>query len=394
MRIVFCGGGTGGHTFPIIAIIRELKKSSFSSNLEFFYIGPKDSFLENLIKKGVKVKTIKAGKIRRYITPVSVFSNFLNIFKIAGGCIQAYLYLGQIKPRLIFSKGGYGSLPVVLAGSHLDIPIFLHESDTIPGWTNRITAKYAKRIFLAFPQKYTKGFPKKIPQNRFLFVGNPIREEITKGDKEAGKKIFNLTDEKPVLLILGGSQGAQRINDVILLCLLDILKLFEVIHQCGKNNLEEMELQTKVIFQKNEDLKKYYHLYGFLDEEKLKHAYKVADLVISRAGAGSIFEILANGLPSILVPLPESAQNHQRENAYLIEKFGASLVIEQTNFKPHFLLKKLYLFFSKPELLKEMRKKAKKLAIPNSAKLIAKYILEELGFIDFKNSRPYNKING
>jgi len=387
MRLVFCGGGTGGHTFPIIAIKRELKKHSKAKTLKFFYVGPKDQFAENLIKEGIQVKYILAGKIRRYITPQSIFSNFLDIFKILVGVVQAFLFLRLIRPNLIFSKGGYGSLPVVLAGSFLHIPIFLHESDSIPGWTNKFCDRFAKKVFLAFPLKHTKYFQKMKPKEKYLFVGNPIREEITKGDKEIGKKIFNLTNEKPVLLILGGSQGAQRINDVILQALLDILKLFEVIHQCGKNNIREMQLQTEVIFQKEKSLRKYYHLYGFLNEDQLKHAYKVADLVISRAGSGSIFEILANGLPSILVPLPESAQNHQRENAYIIEKYGAALVIEQSNFKPHFLLKKLYLFFSKPELLKEMKKKAKELAVPNSAKIIAKYILQELNLVDFKEKK-------
>lgn len=387
MKLVFCGGGTGGHIFPIIAIIRELKKYPKAKALKFFYVGPKDQFVENLIKEGVRVKCIITGKIRRYVTPKAIFSNFIDIFKILIGIVQAFLLLRQIRPKLIFSKGGYGSLPVVLAGSFLDIPIFLHESDSIPGWTNKFCARFAKKVFLSFPLKHTKYFSQMRPKEKYLFVGNPIREEITKGDKEIGKRMFSLTDEKPVLLILGGSQGAQRINDVILQALLDILKLFEVIHQCGENNLKEMQLQTEVIFQKEKSLQKYYHLYGFLNEEQLKHAFKVADLVISRAGSGSIFEILANELPAILVPLPESAQNHQRENAYIIEKYGAALVIEQSNFKPHFLLKKLYLFFSKPELLKEMRKKAKKLAVPHSAKIIAKYILQELNLVDFTERR-------
>jgi len=387
MNLVFCGGGTGGHTFPIIAIIRELKKHPKAKALKFFYLGPKDQFVENLIREGVQVKYIRAGKIRRYITPSAIFANFIDIFKMLAGIVQAFLFLRIIKPRLIFSKGGYGSLPVVLAGSFLDVPIFLHESDSIPGWANKFCARFAKKIFLAFPLKHTKYFSQTGTKEKCLFVGNPIREEITKGNKETGEKIFNLTNEKPVLLILGGSQGAQRINDVILQALLDILKLFEVIHQCGKNNLKEMQLQTKVILQKEKSLQKYYHLYGFLNEEQLKHAFKVADLVISRAGSGSIFEILANGLPSILVPLPESAQNHQKENAYIIEKYGAALVIEQPNFRPHFLVKKLHLFFSKPEILKEMRKRAKELAVPNSAKIIAQYILKELNLVDFKEGR-------
>jgi UDP-N-acetylglucosamine--N-acetylmuramyl-(pentapeptide) pyrophosphoryl-undecaprenol N-acetylglucosamine transferase len=391
MRIVFTGGGTGGHIFPVIAIIRELRKYPDSKKLEIFYIGPKDSFFEEFLKKeDVKTKTIISGKLRRYVTSSSILLNFLDLFfKIPAGFFQSLFFLFSIRPKLIFSKGGYGSLPVVLAAYFLKIPIFLHESDSIPGKVNRITARFAERILTSFPIQKIKYFQNKsgLLRKKCIFVGNPVRKEILAGDKETGKKIFNLTDEKPVLLVLGGSQGAQRINDVILQTLPEILKLFEVIHQCGEKNLKDMLLQTKVIFEKEKALEKYYHLYGFLDEDKLKHAYKVAHLVISRAGAGSIFEILANGLPSILVPLPESAQNHQRENAYIIEDCGAALVIEQSNFRPHFLMKKLHMFFSHPETLKKMREKAEKISIPNSAEIIAKILLKRLNLIDKEGNK-------
>lgn len=378
MKIVFCGGGTGGHIFPIVAIVRELKKSLSAQNLELFYLGPKDEFLNYLKKENLQIKIISAGKIRRYLTFRSLLANLKDIVKIIIGIIQSFFFLRKIRPNLIFSKGGFGSLPPVIVGHFLKIPIFLHESDIVAGWSTKICSKFAKKIFLAFPKEMTNLTLCLKGEKKCFFVGNPIREELIKGNKEEGQRIFNLTNQKPVLLILGGSQGAQRINDTILKALLEILELFEVIHQCGEKNLKEMQIQTEIIFQKNPSLKKYYHLYGFLKERELKHAYKVANLVISRAGAGIIFELLANGLPSILVPLPESAQNHQSKNAYFVERYGAGIVIEQGNFKPHFLLKKLHYLFSNPEILNNMQKRAKEIAILNSAQIISQHILAEL----------------
>lgn len=378
MRIVFCGGGTGGHVFPIIAIVRQLKKYPFFERQEFVYLGPKDDFAKFLENEGIKIKFIKAGKIRRYFSPSSFILNLFDPLKMFIGTIQSFFYLLFKRPKLIFSKGGFGALPVTIAGYLLRIPIILHESDSVPGMANRICARFAKKVLLAFPKNETKFFSLMKPEDKFVFVGNPIREEMIRGDKKIGKEIFQLTGRRPVILILGGSQGAQRINNVILEALLDLLDLFEIIHQCGQNNLKEVETLSNFILEKDQSKKIYYHLYGFLDEDQLKHAYKVADLVISRAGSGSIFEILANGLPSILVPLPEAAQDHQRENAYIVERYGAGIVIEQINFKRHFLVNKLHFLFSHPEILQEMKNNTQRLARPNSAYDIAQIIVNEL----------------
>jgi len=369
MKILFTGGGTAGHIFPIVAVIREIKKNYPYGGFEFFYLGPKDKFSKELLsKEGVEVKTILAGKVRRYFS----FKNLIDIFKLPVGILQAFYHIFIISPDVIFSKGGYGSIAASVSGRVLMVPIFLHESDISPGLANRITGKFALEIFISFSIKKTEYFPAK----KMLSVGNPVRKEILDGSKEKAKKLFNLTGEKPVILILGGSQGAQRINDKILSILPNILKDYEIIHQTGKRNFEQIRKEAEVVI--TQDFKKYYHPSPFLNEIEIANAYSAADLIISRAGAGTIFEIALIGKPSILVPLPESAQNHQVKNAYAYAENGASLVIEEANFRPHFVLERIKNLFSQPERLKQIAERAKEFSRPNAARIIAEYMVTYL----------------
>jgi len=374
MKILFAGGGTGGHIVPIIATVREIRRIYQGEDIQFFYLGPKDEFGQILLsQEGIKVKAVLTGKIRRYANWKSFFQNLGDIlFKIPIGILQAFFYLFFLGPDLIFSKGGFGSIPGVIAGWLLWVPIFLHESDVTPGLANRFISRFAREIFVSFPVQKTGYFsPRKM-----ISVGNPIRREILEGEKEEAKEFFKLSSEKPVILILGGSQGAQRINDKILEILSELLRNFEVIHQCGEKNFKEVKVEAKVMA--SPDLEKYYHLFPFLKEEELKQAYQAADLIISRAGSGSIFEIAAVSKPSILIPLPEAAQNHQIKNAYCYAENGASIVIEESNFTSHFFLEKLKYLFSHPSELEKMAEKAREFAKPKAAKIIASYLIESL----------------
>jgi len=380
MRILFTGGGTGGHAFPLVAIIREIRKLYSKKDLEFFYIGPKptrnasysdaggDEFSAILLsQEDVHVKTIAGGKIRRYFS----FQNFIDIFfKIPWSFFQSFYYLVKIDPQLIFSKGGPGSLPVVFCAKLLKMPIFLHESDVVPGLSNRLASKWAKKIFTSFPK--TEYFD----QNAVTLVGNPIRSEILEGSEEKAKELFDLTLEKPVILFLGGSQGAEFINDFVLRTLNTLLEDFEIIHSCGRENIKSVQSESEVVL--NKSLGKYYHPYSFLDEERLKNAYKAADFGVVRAGSGTIFEIAAVGLPSILVPLPSAAANHQAKNAYTYAQTGAAIVMEQDNLTPNFFLEKIKYLFAKPETLEEMKEEALRFSKPLAAKSIARNILEYL----------------
>jgi UDP-N-acetylglucosamine--N-acetylmuramyl-(pentapeptide) pyrophosphoryl-undecaprenol N-acetylglucosamine transferase len=370
MKIVFTGGGTGGHIFPIIAIARELRRIA-SGELELFYIGPRDEFAQIFLPyEGIKPKWIVCGKFRRYLNFKSFFQNLIDLFKIPIGILQAFFHIFFLNPDLIFSKGGYGSIPAVISGWILRVPIFLHESDIVPGLANRFLAKFALEIFVSFPK--TLYFP----QDKMILVGNPIRLELLGGDKKEAMEYFKIVGGKPVILILGGSQGAQRINEKILIILNDLLEIFEIIHQTGEKNFKEIESLAKVIVREN--LKKYYHLFPFLNEGELRRAYAVCDLIVARAGSGTIFEIAAVGKPSILIPLPEAAQNHQLQNAYSFFESGATIVIEEKNFTPHFFLEKLKFLFLHKEELENMAKAAKEFSRPFAAKVIAHYIFEFL----------------
>lgn len=358
-KILFAGGGTSGHLYPIIAIAREIRRLYHS---KIYYIGPKDDY-NILSKEYFKNYFILTGKLRRYFS-VKNFTNILFNFPI--GYVQSLLFLILIRPQLVFSKGGSGSFQVCLAAKHLGIPVLVHESDSVPGLSNIKVSKWAKKVFVSFPK--TEYFSVKRP----ILVGNPIRTELLAGSNKVAKEIFQIKSERLVLLFLGGSQGAQAINEFILIALNNLLEKYEIIHVSGPKNYEMAQMEGQIIAVKK--LAPYYHLYGSLDEKQLAQAFAVTDLVISRAGSGAIFEIAATGKPSILVPLPSSAGDHQLKNAYQYANTGASLVIEQGNLTPNFFIGQVNNLFSQPEKLKLMRDKALKFAKPEAAQTIAQII--------------------
>jgi len=368
MKIVFTGGGTGGHIFPIVAIARELRRIHPGEDLKLFYYGPKDNFASTVLsQEGIKIKIIPGGKLRRYFS----FSNFIDIvFRIPWGIFKAFWSLFFLSPDIIFSKGGYGSLPTVISAWLLRTPIFLHESDVAPGLANRFLSRFALEVFTSFPR--TEYFsPRKM-----TLVGNPIRRELLGGSLKEAQEGLKLTGEKPIVLVFGGSQGAQKINDALFVILKDFLEYFEIIHQCGSKNYESAKQLVRATT--NPDTRKYYHLFPFLNEGELRQAYRAADIVVSRAGSGSIFEIAALGKPSILIPLKGSAQNHQQKNAYTYAATRASIVIEEANLTPRFFLARLKYLASSPEALNEMSEKALAFARPRAAYIMASYLLDYL----------------
>lgn len=366
MKILFTGGGTGGHVFPIVSIVRELRRIYTKKDLDFYYIGPKDEFgVIMLSQEDFKIKTIISGKIRRYFS----FENVVDIlFKIPFGFVQSIFLILAIRPDLVFSKGGSGSIAVTMGARILGIPVFIHESDIVPGLSNRMTSKWAKKIFISFPK--TEFFD----PNKTTLVGNPIRKELLEGDNRIAADLFDLTFQKPIVMFAGGSQGAEAINDFVLSLLSELLKEFEIVHICGRKNLESVEAEAQVVMDK--DLAKFYHPLGFLDEEKLKHLLKASDLIISRSGSGSIFEIAALGKPSILIPLPTSAGDHQAKNAYAYSLTGAAEIIEQENLTRNLFLDRIHFIFLHPDKVEKMKEEALRFSKPLAAKAIAREILE------------------
>ncbi len=364
MKIAFTGGGSGGHVTPIVAIVRELKRLHQEDDLQIYFIGPNDEFVQqSLPQEGVIIKKITAGKIRRYFS----FSNIIDIaVKIPLGVIQSFFLLLFLRPQLVFSKGGTGSAQVCFAANVLRIPIFLHESDADPGQSNKTISKWAKKIFTSFPRTEFFDPAKIIP------VGNPVKKELLEGSKAEAKELFNVTLEKPILLFIGGSQGAEAINDFVVTLISIALQKYEIIHVTGSKNFDRVTREAEAILDKS--MQAYYHPKYQLNEIEMKHALAAADVVISRAGAGGIFEIAACGKPSILVPLA----GHQSKNAYQYAATGAAIVLEQENLSPNFFVGKIDYLLDTPGKAEAMKNAALEFSKPLAAKALAREILEFL----------------
>ncbi len=330
MKILLTGGGTGGHIMPIAAVAQELKRHFYqrAKKLDILWVGEKNSQEEKVAQKyHISYYAVTCGKFRRYFS----LKNFFDVFKIPLGYLQARQILKKFKPDVIFSKGGYVSAPVILAARKSAIPIFLHESDSIPGQANLYFAKYAKKIFITFPESkdYFKEQNKKV-----VLTGIPLRSEILYGSKRRGHHIFGLEYEKPVILFCGGSQGARKINDLVLEILPDLLKKYQIIHLVGEKNISKIKLwlQNKYFFcssiSKEEKKRVCYRFFSCLEGERFADALASSDLIISRAGANTLFEIAVYTKPVILIPYPYAAADHQIKNAKIFEKIGSAKIIE------------------------------------------------------------------
>ncbi len=373
IRIVLTGGGTGGHLFPLVAVSRKLNELAISTDLgepEIYYLGP-GLFLESSLAReemNFHYKVIMTGKWRRYFS----FKNFSDLFKIGVGLLQSLYEVWRIMPDVIFSKGGYGSFGVVISGWVYRIPIILHESDSVPGLTNQILARFATLIAVSFNEAAAV-----LPKNKTYFTGEAIRDAFFEPSKpETERPLLHLTSQKPTVLVLGGSQGAQKINDVVLDILAELLNMAEVIHQTGDENYLSVLSESKVALQGiSGELIASYHPVNFLVEPEYIAACHSADLIISRAGAGSIFELAASGKASILIPITDSANNHQRKNAYIFAGDGRAEVVEESNLTPRLIMSVIGSILNNPEKKKTMEEKAKKFATPDAAKLIAQALL-------------------
>lgn len=305
-RIVLTGGGTAGHVTPNIALIPELQKQGY----EVHYIGSYEGMERKLIEdENIPYYGISSGKLRRYID----LKNLSDPFKVVKGLGQAFHLLGKLKPDVVFSKGGFVSVPVVLAAKLRKIPCVIHESDMTPGLANKICIPCALRVCTNFPETM-----KHLPAQKAVLTGSPIRQELFEGDRQKGLDFCGFNDNKPILLIMGGSLGAVAVNDAVRSILPELLKDFQVIHLCGKGKLDSSLDGTTGYVQ-----------YEYIKGE-LCNLLAAADVLISRAGANAICEILALRKPNILIPLSaEASRGDQILNAASFEKLGYSVVIQE-----------------------------------------------------------------
>jgi len=374
MTIAFTGGGTGGHFYPIIAIaeaVNDLVRERRFVAPKLYYLAP-DSFDQKaLFENGIIYIKIPAGKMRRYTS----FRNITDLFITLAGTLSALFMLFRLYPDIVMSKGGYGSVPTVLAARLLGIPVIIHESDAKPGRANLLAAKWAAKIAISF-ESAAKFFPDKV-QDKIARTGIPIRKALAEMKVEGARQYLGLEKELPTILILGGSQGAVRINDFILDNLVGLLQFTQIFHQTGRANYESVVGEGSVVGRDlPEEMKRRYKVIDYLEKD-MRIALEAADLVISRAGSGSIFEIAAFGKPSILIPLPDwvAAGGHQEKNAREYRVNGAAVVIEEENLLPNLFLEELKTLLVNPAKLTAMSEAAKQFAKPDAALKLAQIIL-------------------
>lgn len=367
MKILFTGGGTGGHFYPIIAIIQELRKVVEEENivgLKIYYMAPEPSDKELLFENEVIFKQVPAGKRREYFSIL----NYTDLIKTFFGVLKAIWQVFLIYPDVVVGKGGFGSVPALFAARLFKIPVVIHESDTRPGKTNEWASKFATRIAVSYPE--VKDFFPAKAQDKVAYTGQPIRRAIIHSAKEGAAEYLNLEEGVPTVLVLGGSQGAKLINEVILEALPRLVENFQVIHQVGSKNMVEVRETAKVILEKNKFAHRY-KPFEFLNDLAMRMSAGISDVVLTRAGS-TLFEIAAWSKPAIIVPITESRNNHQRENAYAYARSGGAVIIEELNLNPSILISEIERIAGDKELGPKMGEAAhKQMFLEDSARKIA-----------------------
>ena len=334
-KIVLTGGGTAGHVTPNIALIPTLREMGY----EIEYIGSKDGIEKRLIEnQGIPYHAISSGKLRRYLSA----KNLSDPFRIMKGYSEAKKLLDEIKPDIVFSKGGYVSVPVVYAASKKKIPAIIHESDITPGLANKLCFKKADKICCNFPETLQY-----LPEGKAVLTGSPIRSELFSGTRPAGLRLCGFDGSKPVIMVIGGSLGAVSVNEQVRHALPGLLENFDVAHICGKGNLDETLSDTKG-----------YKQFEYLQSE-LRHLFACCDIVISRAGANAICELLALKKPALLIPLPTAgSRGDQLLNAESFEKQGFSLVLREEDMTDETLIDSVKELYRRSDELTETMMKA------------------------------------
>ena len=321
-RIILTGGGTAGHVTPNMALMPELKKHGY----DIQYIGSYDGMEKKLIEDmGIPYHGISSGKLRRYFS----VQNFTDPFRVLKGFGEAKRLIKELQPDVIFSKGGFVSVPVVLAGKHNKVPTIIHESDMTPGLANKIAIPSATKVCCNFPETLEH-----LPKDKAVLTGSPIRQELLSGNRIAAMDLCHFSADKPVILVIGGSLGSVAVNNAVRLALPELLEHFQIVHLCGKGKVDDSLTSMKG-----------YTQFEYIKDE-LRDIFALADIVISRAGANAICELLALRKPNLLIPLSANAsRGDQILNARSFERQGFSMVLEEEELTKESLLeavRKLY----------------------------------------------------
>ncbi len=353
-KIVLTGGGTAGHVTPNIALLPGLKELEY----EIHYIGSYEGIESKLIADfDIPYYGIATGKFRRYLDP----KNLTDPFRVIKGYTEARKILKQIQPDIVFSKGGYVSVPVVRAAASLKIPCIIHESDMTPGLANKLCIPVAEKVCCNFPE--TMQY---IPEDKAILTGSPIREELSKGNKIAALDLCGFDANTPVIMVIGGSLGAANVNKAVRDALPELLKDFQVVHICGKDKIDNMLLTTKG-----------YKQFEYVKAE-LKDIFAMADVVISRAGANAICELLALKKPNVLIPLMAGSRGDQILNAKSFESQGYSKVLMEDDITNQLLVDTVHeLYFNKRTYIESMSNSHQQNAIKTILSLIEETVAKE-----------------
>lgn len=369
MKILFTGGGTGGHFYPIIAVtqkVNEIIDREHIIGAKLYYMSDSPYDLELLKQNELLFESVGSGKMRMYFS----FKNFSDSFKIFFGTLNAVWKLFSIYPDVVFGKGGYASFPAVCAARLLRIPVVIHESDAAPGRVNAWAGRFAARIAVSFPEA-----AERFPKDRTAWTGQPIRKEIEQpAAREAALEYWKLETDIPTIVILGGSQGAELINNTILDALPRLVENYQIIHQTGIRNWKTVAAEADVVLADNKN-KSRYMPQAFLNVLELKMAAGAATLIVSRAGS-TIFEIASWGVPSVLIPFTKSNANHSKKNAYSYARAGAGSVIEEMNMTANILCSEIERILSDKQIYERMRQGAQAFAKPGAAEKIARELVD------------------
>lgn len=369
MKIVFTGGGTGGHFYPIIAVAQKVnqiidKENILGAKLYYFSDDPYDK--EMLLETGLLYEEVRAGKMRTYFS----LKNFTDIFRMFFGVINAIYKMFSIYPDVVFGKGGYASFPAIFAARILGIPVVIHESDSAPGRVNKWAGHFAKRIAVSF-----KEAADYFPKEKVAWTGHPIRTEIEySAPRSEALQYFKLESNLPVIFILGGSQGAELINNTVLSALPRLVKNFQIIHQTGVKNFKNVFGQAQVVLADSTEKSRYLS-FPFLNPLAMKMAAGVATVVISRAGS-TIFEIASWGIPSIIIPITHTNGDHQRKNAFSYAHEGGCNVIEEMNMTANILSSEIERIAEDKDIWNKMARDAKAYNKPDAAMKIARELVD------------------
>ncbi len=373
MKIVFTGGGTGGHFYPIIAVAQKVNQIIDRENIlgvKLYYISNSPYDKEMLFENGILYEEIKTGKMRVGFSLKNLFLNFIDIFKTFLGIINSIFKIFSIYPDVVLGKGGYASFPTIFAARILRIPVLIHESDSAPGRVNKWAGHFAKKIAVSFVE--TADY---FPKSRVAWTGQPIRTEIeSPAPRKEGLEYFKLEAGLPVILVLGGSQGAELINNIILDALPRLVNNYQIIHQAGVLNFQMVANRAEVILNDNQYKLRYLSI-AFLNPLSMKMAAGAATLIISRAGS-MLFEIASWGVPSILIPITNTNLDHQKNNAFNYARAGACSVVEEMNMTANILSSEIERITEDKAGYDMMARNAKAFNKPDAAMKIAHALMD------------------